>query len=369
MDNLKPIKMNITMVKLSKLISLVLTFGFLYACGQNSSPDMAIKNLKISDDTFNVKKTDEEWKKTLSEEQYYVLREKGTERPFTGKYVNHNEKGIYTCAGCGSELFSNDMKFESHCGWPSFDKELAGGKITTKVDSSHGMIRTEILCSNCGGHLGHLFDDGPTETGLRYCVNSASLGFSPSSVLTSSNIQKSESNIDTLTLGGGCFWCVEAVYLELKGVISVEPGYSGGSPSTATYEKVSTGTTEHAEVIQIIYNSKEISLESILKVFFTVHDPTTLNRQGYDVGPQYRSVIFYRNEVQKQKANAIIAALTREKVFSSPIVTKVDRFMAFYKAEDYHLNYYNNNKDAAYCKKIILPKLEKLEKVFGELTK
>lgn len=357
------------MIKLNKIFTLVLTFGFLYACGQKTKPEMAIKNLKISEDSFNINKSESEWKKILSEDQYYVLREKGTERPFTGKFLNHNEKGIYTCAGCGNELFSNDMKFESHCGWPSFDKELAGGKITTKVDSSHGMVRTEILCSNCGGHLGHLFDDGPTETGLRYCVNSASLGFNPASVISGPAAEKAETTIDTLTLGGGCFWCVEAVYLELKGVLSVESGYSGGTASTATYEKVSTGTTNHAEVIQIIYDTKEISLESILKVFFTVHDPTTLNRQGYDVGPQYRSVIFYRNENQRQKANAIISALTREKVFESPIVTKLEVFTAFYKAEDYHQNYYNNNKEAAYCKKIILPKLEKLDKVFGELTK
>ena len=121
--------------------------------------------------------TEEEWKKKLSAEQYHVLREKGTERPNSGKYNIHTEKGIYTCAACGSELFTSEMKFDSHCGWPSFDKEISGGKIEKHVDKTFGMIRTEIVCANCGSHLGHIFDDGPTSTGMRYCVNSLSLDF------------------------------------------------------------------------------------------------------------------------------------------------------------------------------------------------
>lgn len=124
-----------------------------------------------------IKFTEEEWKKKLSEEQYHVLREKGTERAFTGKYTLHTEKGMYSCAACGSQLFTSDMKFDSHCGWPSFDKEIAGGKIEKKLDKTFGMARTEIVCANCGSHLGHLFNDGPTNTGMRYCVNSLSLDF------------------------------------------------------------------------------------------------------------------------------------------------------------------------------------------------
>jgi methionine-R-sulfoxide reductase len=139
------------------------------------------KSTTTKKDTMSTElpKTEGEWKKKLSDEQYYVLREKGTERPFTGKFYLHKDKGVYTCAACGNELFTSDMKFDSHCGWPSFDREIKGGKIRTEVDSSHGMIRSEIMCAKCGGHLGHLFNDGPTETGIRYCVNSLSLEFAP----------------------------------------------------------------------------------------------------------------------------------------------------------------------------------------------
>jgi peptide-methionine (R)-S-oxide reductase len=127
---------------------------------------------------YKVQKSEEDWRKQLSEEEYYVLRKKGTESPFSGKYNLHFESGKYGCKGCGHALFSHQMKFDSHCGWPSFDSELPEAKIEKKMDRSHGMVRTEILCGNCGSHLGHVFPDGPTETGLRYCVNSLSLDFS-----------------------------------------------------------------------------------------------------------------------------------------------------------------------------------------------
>ncbi len=132
---------------------------------------------ELKKENMSIEKTPEEWKKILSPEQYYVLREKGTERPFSGKFYMHKDNGVYVCAGCGNELFTANMKFDSHCGWPSFDKEIAGGKIKTQIDLSHGMVRTEIMCAKCGGHLGHLFNDGPTATGMRYCVNSLSLEF------------------------------------------------------------------------------------------------------------------------------------------------------------------------------------------------
>jgi peptide-methionine (S)-S-oxide reductase len=165
---------------------------------------------------------------------------------------------------------------------------------------------------------------------------------------------KSTSNLETITLGGGCYWCVEAVYENLDGVKSVVSGFSGGKVANPTYEEVCTGTTGHAE---------------IFKVFFTVHDPTTLNRQGADVGTQYRSVIFYKNTEQKKAAESIIVELNKAKVYNNPIVTKVEPFKAFYKAEDYHQNYYANNKNQPYCKMVIQPKIEKFEKVFKDKMK
>lgn len=164
---------------------LVLVVIMLAACKDAKPQDdqqVPTSMLKTSsmDTTQKFYKTEEEWKKILTPEQYHVLREKGTDAPFTGKLTLNKEKGLYTCAACGNDLFTSEMKFDSHCGWPSFDKEIEGGKITTKTDTSYGMVRTEILCGKCGSHLGHLFDDGPTDTGLRYCVNSTSLEFKKS---------------------------------------------------------------------------------------------------------------------------------------------------------------------------------------------
>lgn len=180
---------------------------------------------------------------------------------------------------------------------------------------------------------------------------------------------KNASNLETITIGGGCYWCVEAVYENLDGVRSVVSGFSGGKVANPTYEDVSTGTTGHAEVVQITYDKTKTDINEIFQVFFTVHDPTTLNRQGADVGTQYRSVIFYKNAEQKKAAESIIAELNKAKVYNSPIVTKVEPFKVFYKAEDYHQNYYANNKNQPYCKMVIQPKIEKFEKVFKDKLK
>lgn len=180
---------------------------------------------------------------------------------------------------------------------------------------------------------------------------------------------KKLSNIDTITLGGGCYWCVEAVYENLAGVKSVVSGYSGGKMANPSYEEVSTGMTGHAEVVQVTFDKNITDINEIFKVFFTVHDPTTLNRQGADVGTQYRSVIFYKNNEQKEAAQSIIAQLNNAKVYNSAIVTKVEPLTKFYKAENYHQNYYANNKNEPYCKMVIQPKIEKFEKVFKNRLK
>jgi peptide methionine sulfoxide reductase msrA/msrB len=330
---------------------------FFGSCGQtNTSKNIKAKTVP----QMNI--SDAEWKAKLTPEQYFILREKGTEKPFSGAFVFTKEKGTYKCAGCGESLFGDDMKFESHCGWPSFDKEISGGKIIQTEDNSHGMHRIEITCAKCGGHLGHIFDDGPTETGKRYCVNSGSLSFEPESKKET----PASDSPTIITLGGGCFWCIEAIFEELKGVQKVESGYSGGNTINPTYKEVCSGMTGHAEVVQITYDPKIIRLEELLEVFFSLHDPTTLNRQGADAGTQYRSVIFFHNNEQKETAEKVITTLNKNKVFANPIVTEVTAFKKFYLAENYHQEYYALNKEQPYCKAVIKPKMDKLHKIFSQ---
>ncbi len=179
MDKLRLIFKPVIMKTLITTFAVLMLFSAV-SCQTKQEPAKVItaKTTTMSNTNFN--KTDEEWKKTLSPEQYNVLRKKGTEAPYTGQYNLHFEKGVYKCAGCGYELFNSDQKFESHCGWPSFDNEIGNGDRVKKIsDFSHGMVRTEIVCARCGGHLGHIFDDGPTKTGQRYCVNSLSIDFTP----------------------------------------------------------------------------------------------------------------------------------------------------------------------------------------------
>ena len=184
-----------------------------------------------------------------------------------------------------------------------------------------------------------------------------------------SSLSSTPSSLDTIVLAGGCYWCVEAVYENLKGVQKVVSGFAGGTVKNPSYEAVSSGTTGAAEVVQITFNKNETNLDEIFKVFFTVHDPTTLNRQGADVGTQYRSAIFYKNEEQKKAAQSIINALTKGKIYDSPIVTTLEPLTKFYKAENYQQNYYANNKSQPYCKLVIQPKIEKFEKLFKDRLK
>lgn len=349
------------------IVLLAIVAVSLTSCGQYSNSKMESYIKENSSDT-TIPKDEAGWKNKLTDQQYYVLRQKGTERPFTGEFLLNKEKGTYKCAGCGADLFTDDMKFDSECGWPSFDKEIAGGKILKTVDNSGGMSRTEITCAKCGGHLGHIFDDGPTATGQRYCVNSASLSFEPVSKTAVTNEPKMKTGLDTITLGGGCFWCVEAVYEGLIGVVSVESGYSGGKNVNPTYHEVSSESTGHAEVTQIVYDRSKTNLDEIFKVFFSTHDPTTINRQGNDKGTQYRSVIFYKDKEQKDAAESIVKDLNA-KVYDDRIVTQIEPLKAFYKAEEYQQNYYANNKSQPYCQMVVRGKVEKFEKLFKDRLK
>jgi methionine-S-sulfoxide reductase len=209
---------------------------------------------------------------------------------------------------------------------------------------------------------------------IKFTLSLVLFSFSLFSCSQESNIKKVEAQNqlkanDTIVLGGGCYWCVEAVYERLDGVVEVVSGYSGGKNENPSYEQVCGGKTGHAEVIRIAFDSTKTSILEILKVFFTVHDPTTLNRQGADVGTQYRSVIFYSSLKQKTIAEELISALNKEKVYTSKIVTEVSSLGVFYIAEDYHQDYYERNKEQGYCRMVIQPKIEKFEKVFGERMK
>ena len=316
-------------------------------------------------DTTKLNVSDADWKKVLSPDLYAVAREADTERAFTGTMWNSETKGTYYCAACGYKLFKSNQKFTSSCGWPSFFEQENKESITFKSDNSYGMKRTEANCGRCDSHLGHLFDDGPEPTGKRYCMNAISLDFVPDGA----TLNKSQGNLETIVLGGGCYWCVEAVYENLQGIKSVASGFAGGTVENPSYEEVCTGRTGAAEVVEITYDKSVTNLDEIFKVFFTVHDPTTLNRQGGDVGTQYRSAIFYKNEEQKIAAQSIIDELNASKVYSSKIVTTLEPFKKFYKAEEYHQNYYENNKDKPYCQMVIQPKIEKFEKVFKDRLK
>ncbi|OXA69043.1 protein-methionine-S-oxide reductase [Flavobacterium aquatile LMG 4008 = ATCC 11947] len=313
-------------------------------------------------DTKKLNVPNAEWKKILSPDLYAVAREADTERAFTGTMWKSETKGTYYCATCGNKLFKSDQKFVSSCGWPSFFEQTSKESITFKDDNSYGMRRIEANCGRCDSHLGHLFDDGPEPTGKRYCMNAISLDFVPDGVVSTSG------DFETVVIGGGCFWCVEAVYQNLDGVKSVYSGYAGGTVENPSYEEVSTGRTGAAEVVEITYDKTKTNLDEIFKVFFTVHDPTTLNRQGADVGTQYRSVIFYKNENEKKVAQDLIKDLNNE-VFSNKIVTTLEPLKKFYKAEEYHQGYYENNKNKPYCEMVIQPKIEKFEKVFKNRLK
>jgi|WetSurMetagenome_2_1015567.scaffolds.fasta_scaffold00088_33 peptide methionine sulfoxide reductase msrA/msrB len=271
----------------------------------------------------------------LSVEEERVIVHKGTEMPFSGQYNNFFETGYYHCKRCNARLYSSDDKFESGCGWPSFDNEIKGA-IRRQKDADGR--RTEILCSNCGAHLGHIFEgEGLTEKNVRHCVNSTSLIFVPN---------KKESLTAKAYFAGGCFWGVEHLFKQKEGVISAISGYMGGSMERPSYRDVTSGKTGHLEVVEVTYDPAKVNYETLVKYFFEIHDPTQVGGQGPDIGEQYISAIFYGNDEEKKIIQKLIDVLI---IRGYAVVTKALPAKAFWKAEEYHQNYYDKNKQQPYC--------------------
>ena len=307
----------------------------------------------------------------LTPQEEAVIVHKGTERPFSGEYYNFHEKGTYSCKRCGTPLYRSEAKFDSECGWPSFDDEIPGA-VKRSVDAD-GM-RTEITCARCGAHLGHVFTgERFTLKNTRHCVNSISLKFVPDAPTAAAVPAASVSAVppapavsaaitapapaaqpapqpkpatETAIFAGGCFWGVQYYFEKAKGVISTEVGYIGGTTENPTYRDVCSHGTGHAEAVRVTYDPSQTTYEDVAKLFFEIHDPTQVNRQGPDVGDQYRSAVFYQNEAQRASALKLIGLL-RTKGFN--VVTEVIPAGTFWPAEDYHQHYYDKNGHSPYC--------------------
>jgi peptide methionine sulfoxide reductase msrA/msrB len=299
-----------------------------------------------------VHRSEEEWRAQLTEEQFHVTRQHGTERPFSSGMCELFEPGKYACVCCDTLLFEAGEKFDSGTGWPSFTQPARVNAISYRQDDSLSSSRVETLCNTCDAHLGHVFPDGPEPSGLRYCMNAVAL-------------KKVEEEDAIATFGGGCYWCTEAMFQNLNGVISIESGFSDGELIDPSYQEVCTGETGHAEVIQVSYDPEVISYEELMRVHMGTHDPTTLNAQGADVGTQYRSMILYRTDEECRIAEEVLEELSD--AFDSEIVTDLKRFEIFYPAPVDHHNYYNDNSEQGYCQAVISPKLVKFRKTFQHL--
>lgn len=309
--------------------------------------------------TEKIVKSKEEWRQILTPEQFEITREQGTERAFSSPLYNNHDEGHFLCVCCENPLFSSETKFNSGTGWPSFYAPYFSRSVSVAADNSHGMTRDEISCARCGAHLGHVFDDGPEPTGLRYCMDGVALKFIPAAAAAQAG--------KTAHFAAGCFWCMEAIFENVKGVQSVVSGYSGGTEKNPTYEAVGAGETGHAEAIEVVYDPAVVSFQQLVRVFFAAQDPTQVNGQGPDHGKQYRSIAFYDNETEHQIITDYIAQIQGQ--FSKPIAAQVVPSSTFWKAEDYHQDYVKRHPENPYVQHESIPRLRRTQALIKDLIK
>ncbi len=301
-------------------------------------------------------------KNQLTPEESHIILDKGTEAPYSGEFHDNHRDGVYVCRQCDTPLYLSDTKFDSWCGRPSFDLSIPG-RVTMTTDSD--WHRTEITCTTCGGHLGHVFvGEQMTDANTRHCVNSLSMRFIPSDQVEAKGIIIPDYQI--IIVGGGCFWCIEGAMSRIPWVIQCLSGYAWGRRPYPSYEQVCTWVSGHHEVVKVWYDESIIGLTSLLSYFMAIHDPTSMDKQWWDEWTQYRSVIIAKDEREELKVKEFISELNTSGIYDAPIVTQVLMGERFRVAESYHQNFYTNNPTKPYCQLVVKPKLEKIMKLLQQ---